>query len=73
MDAGRGSSHSPDMNRLPPFRDRTPTQLREQAQVYRRSAAMASGKEAENLIRIAERYEAMAVLKDGAEAYRVAC
>ena len=52
-----------------PFRDRTPSQLREQAQAHRRAAAMASGSEAANLLRLAERYETIADMKDGGTVY----
>jgi hypothetical protein len=48
---------------LPPFRERTPERLCEQARKHRESARLAGDKEADMLRRLAERYETLADLK----------
>jgi len=55
------------MRPLTPFRERTPAQLREQAKACRKSARLAGAKEASVLLSVAERYETMAGLKEGAD------
>jgi hypothetical protein len=52
------------MNRLPPLRERTAEQLRDQARACRNSAESAGEKEATMLLRLAERYEALADLNE---------
>ena len=52
------------MDRLPPFRERTPRQLREQARKYREAAAAALPGEAAVLLRLAEHYETLATLRE---------
>ena len=56
-----------------PFRDRTPYQLRAQARACRESAKMAGEKEASVLLRLAERYETIATLKEEAASCQRAC
>ena len=59
------------MPHLRPFRERTPAQFREQARRHRESAKAATGQERMMHLRLAERYETMANLKD-ADAFQSA-
>jgi hypothetical protein len=52
------------MEPLPPFRERTAIQLREQAEVFRNKASATAPAEAQRLIRLAERYEELARLRE---------
>jgi hypothetical protein len=45
-----------------PFRDRTPDELRAQAEKYRAQAASCAGVAAAKLLRLAAQYEALAAL-----------
>jgi len=57
------------MQKLPPFRERTAAHLRAQAGEYRESARQQASPEAvERLFRLAERYEALAQMREEAEA-----
>ncbi len=61
-------AHSRGMQKLPPFRERTAAHFRVQADEYRESARQqASPEEEERLIRLAERYEALAQMREEAE------
>jgi hypothetical protein len=55
------------MTPRPPFRERTPAQLRQQAEEYQTAAQSASGDEAQTLLRLAGRYEELARLKETIE------
>jgi small-conductance mechanosensitive channel len=63
-DLGAGSSHLQRMNPLPPFRERTAAQLREQAEAFRNEARSASEAERPQLLSLASRYEELARLKE---------
>jgi hypothetical protein len=55
----------PSVQKLPPFRERTPAQLRAQAQEHREAADReASPDTAARLLRLAERYETLAALRE---------
>jgi len=47
-----------------PMRERSPAELRQQAEEYRTAAKSASPSEVERLLRVAQRYEELAVLKE---------
>jgi hypothetical protein len=49
----------------PPFRERTPTQLRERAEQWRVQAAAVTGNQGATLLRLAELYEDEASHKEG--------
>lgn len=53
------------MLQRPPLRERTPAQLREQAEHWRIRAAAVTGAEGAKLLRLAEFYEDLAACKDG--------
>jgi hypothetical protein len=57
------------MEPLPPFRDRTAAQPREQAEGFRNKASTAARAEAQRLIRLAERYEELARSREMAGQY----
>jgi len=46
------------------MRERSPAELRQQAEEYRTAAKSASPSEVERLLRVAQRYEELAVLKE---------
>jgi hypothetical protein len=52
------------MRQRPPFRERTPAQLREQAEQWRVQAAAVSGNQGARLLRLAELYEVQAAHND---------
>ena len=55
------------MSGLPPFRDRTAAQFREQADGFRDIANLASPPERQQLLRLAARYDELSRLKEAEE------